>query len=306
MHSRTTELASIGILFLLSACTEPRESLVIEGAEPDRLEARPDLDVALIGRGFGLEGIAFDLTRGRGEAAQGQFSARLLGPEGFTAEVPPENVSAFSPRRLNLRIRLPAPPPLGAYTVQLHLGDELAAEASNVLVLVGPGDDSDAGVSDAEASDSGADAGILGFSFRQAIEVTFPRAVPPGLTLRLPVPHAQLVAEGARADGRDLRVARGDTPLPFQWEDDRALGTDDLVMVVGLTSGFPAGPAEDLQLLFGSDERTAPTDEVFLFAERFSEPLAPMATEVPDAWLQAPAWGPCPLDRSQNQPLSPD
>jgi len=106
--------------------------------------------------------------------------------------------------------------------------------------------------------------------FRRPITIAGTSSVA-GVTARIPIPHAAIVAEGkSRADGRDLAIYRGPSRLDTQWDDAAKIGTDDLMLVVRLPPRSPG-----LLYLYygdplGSEQRT---DRVFELAERFDAPL---------------------------------
>ncbi len=102
-------------------------------------------------------------------------------------------------------------------------------------------------------------------------------ASPVDVTMRIVVPHAQMLAAipaQSRADGLDLAVYNGTTQLPHQIEDLALLGTDRLELIVRLTVAIPPGGSLGVPLALFSDPvtpaATPPTDAVYVFTERFA------------------------------------
>lgn len=167
----------------------------------------------------------------------------------------------------------------------------------------GDGDDAaegDAAPPDAGVRpDSGLGAFVGAFQFRREVLVgnasTGP--APAGTTLKVSIPHAELVARGqARADAADVVLYYGASALERQWEDAAKIGTDELVMIIEIPAEVPIGAVSGstpLVLYFGDpNTQIAPTDAVYLFAEHFTSPL-------PGAW-GVRDWYRCDLDRSIN------
>lgn len=323
------------VLFLLVACSQSTTPTVIERVEGGRLETRPNLDFTVLGKGFGLSGLRIDLDDGTGNVAGEDLSLRLIGAGAFEVTVPSQNITLVSSRRMDVRVRLATPPPVGFYGLSLLEGEAIIAEARDVLELVDGETVADAGVSDmgpapvdAGPPDLGPrDTGVVadlgspdtglpdsgtpfpaGYARRRALVYELAAPAPAGVTLRVPIPHAQLVAAGqVRADAGDLLVYQGARPLSYQWEDVRKVGTDELVMVVALAETLPSGPSSgELRLYYDQPmAANAPTDGIFAYSQRFDVPPSPIEGGNPAAWFLADSWIPCRFDRSVDAVLPP-
>lgn len=139
-HRRVTQPVIAVVLFLAAACSDAAAPVIEQISEP-QLSTRPNLDFAILGRGFGLSGVSYSLDDGRGLAGAGAWSVRLTGPDSFETVVPPANVIVSSPHRIEVRVRLVTAPPVGRYSLGLLRDTVVVAEASQALELTAPEDE---------------------------------------------------------------------------------------------------------------------------------------------------------------------
>ncbi len=133
------------------------------------------------------------------------------------------------------------------------------------------------------------------YQHRRYVQVGSTVDAPADVTIKIPIPHADLVTAGqSKDDGTDLALYQGPDRLDHQWDDRFALNTNGLVMVARLQRGITTGgnPADPLVLYYGDPAATnAPTDAVFTFVERFAAPLNE------NTWFINSSWGHCNADR---------
>lgn len=173
----------------------------------------------------------------------------------------------------------------------------------------GPGDVGvDAGPPDTGIPDSGLGPFVGNYGFRRSVNVGSTVLVPAGATLVIPVPHATLVAQmKSEADGRDLRVYQGTTPLDFQWADRFSVNTDALEIVVRVARDIPPGGAalDPIAVYYGDPNASnAAGDGVFEFVERFDAPVTPIQPGDDTAWFKADAWDHCNAAHGTDAPLA--
>lgn len=327
------------LAWVLAACPSlDTPEIRIDGADPEVLPTATELSITVLGAGFGLAGARYSLSEQKGSSAGDRLTAILVGPGNIQTEVTADGVVVESPTRLRLELRRSSAPVPGIYGLQLRRGLTLLAENRVVFELLAADQTRDAGTSDSGVEPDGgpdageadlgtgdlgpADAGDLGsldlgpadmgapffggYGFRSPLSIPNEAAIAAGVTLRVPIPHAAFVAAArSRADGADLVVYQGSTPLAFQWEDPRQLGTNDLVMVVALAAGLPARPAEgSLTLYFGDPTaQNAVSDGVFAFSQRFDAPLS-LGEDDSSLWFAAATWERCPYDQGQDAELA--
>ena len=279
----------------------------------------------LIGRGFGLRGLSYDVNRGEGVGAD-RFTVGLQSADGSAMA---EAVSwvLLSPRRLEARFTLARPMAAGAYNVVIVDGGRVIAQASERLTtgrpagpvldgggsldatgVTAPGPRPDAGV--AVDPDAGLDAGVpdsgafaIDSPFRRPIMTDSPILWPASATIRVPVPHRDLVRSGeSAADGADLVVLQGSSRLDMQFADIAALNTNALELIVRLRFDVRPGTDSGLMLYSGNPAVAGTvTDEVFAFVERFDVDLD-MTNNDQTAWHNAGYWYVFGNDRTAWQP----
>lgn len=306
---------------------------MVDGAAND---TRFELEVT--GRGFGLNSVEFDVSSRQGVATPDLAVAILTASDEVIERIEGERIALESPRKLYAEVRRTQPIPTGSYDVALFEGERQVARKAEALFVpptnVTPKDaaiERDAGEPsmDADVPDDGGtpdggipdmgmpDTGIpdtgppdsgLGpfqgaYQYRQLIEPNNTVAAPAGVTIEVPIPHAQLVADGAAlSDGADLAIYQGPDRLEHQWRDRFAVGTDQLVIVARILRDIPVGGAPDdpLVLYYGDAAATLTvTDGVFEFSERF-------LAEVGANWFVANNWIHCNLDRPTEAILAMD
>lgn len=191
---------------------------------------------------------------------------------GDGAEAIAEKRPAFEVTSVSDGPILDATPPRDAAARPDAAGDAGALDAEPDA---GGGDPRDAGFLDATArADSGLGPFPTAARFRRPITLINDTglASPVDVTVRIPVPHAQMLAAGESSmSGVDLAVYLGAIELPY-WIEDRALvGTDRLELIVRLPVAIAPGVTSNLALY--SDPMlaatTPPTEAVYLFVERF-------------------------------------
>lgn len=114
-----------------------------------------------------------------------------------------------------------------------------------------------------------------GFMYRRPVRVdnTSLQLADGATTFRIVVPHQTMVQLGeARADGADLAVYGPQGPVPFQIEDLARLGTNELALIVLVSSGIAPGGSASYALYSGDPavSTSAGSDGVFTYVQRFA------------------------------------
>jgi hypothetical protein len=127
-----------------------------------------------------------------------------------------------------------------------------------------------------------------GFQYRRPVRVdnTSLQFADGATTFRIVVPHQTMVQLGeARADGADLAVHGPQGPVPFQIEDLARLGTNDLALIVLVSSGIAPGGSASYALYSGDPAvaASAGSDGVYTYVQRFA-PGAALAGWALNAW----------------------
>lgn len=114
-----------------------------------------------------------------------------------------------------------------------------------------------------------------GFMYRRPVRVdnTSLQLADGATTFRIVVPHQTMVQLGeARADGADLAVYGPLGPVPFQIEDLARLGTNELALIVLVSSGIAPGGSASYALYSGDPAvgTSAGSDGVYTYVQRFA------------------------------------
>ncbi len=326
-------------LFLLSLITgclgTGATPIVLESAQVMGDPSQVNFELSIEGRGFGLTSLQYNLNEGTGASQPAQLTIALLSATGRLHVIPRSDITLNSPQKMMVRIKLGQPLGPGLYGLELMLADQAVSKLDPAFEVKGPqqadmgvGDLSlpprdlgmpedtgtstqtpplDGGLPDAEPAETGpVDMGmpndwIGAHRFRQRITVAYNQTITAGTTLRIPIPHDQLVSAGrSRADAKDLIIYHGTQPLSFQWEDRFAVGTSNLAMIVSLSRDLL--PGVNLVLYYGDlQANNATTDGIFAMSERFEIPVSPVMQGDAMSWFQADNWLHCNLNRPEQR-----
>lgn len=311
-------LLSVSTAFYGCPGTSP-SAVRIDTIEVEGDSRAASFDLMVSGGGF-IRAVQYDLGDKEGTLLADDLAVEIRGNRQDVTFRP--EFTVLSPTTMRVRVRNgPLPPQV--YVLALFLGDDEQARETLFEIdgeerdggvprdagedPIDGGDDRDGGVPrDAGFRDAGPPDSGLGdfegaFAYRRLVDVSNGGVIPAGVTVRIPVAHATLVAAGKSADtALDVAVYQGKDLLAHAFDDRLGVATDELALLVRLLRDVPATGAPDgdpLALYYGDPTATnAPTDAVFEFVERFDAPVSPVNRGNDNAW-SLNAWSHCGFQR---------
>ena len=219
-------------------------------------------DLRIYGQGFGVDKIAYDLSKQTGQAEKPEYQLRIVDQAGsILAFSEGSQIQVVSTTLMNVNFILQTPLEYGEYDLELTVkgrnGDPLDTLRNGIVVMsdevpdagmmvrppmdtgvavdTGVGIPPDAGVDGSVIEEDAGQGNNLGdwrgnYRYRREVVVSNPSGdvAPGGMTLRIPIPHGDHVLAGqAESDASDVAIYLNSQELPFQWENRAIVNRTD-------------------------------------------------------------------------------